>query len=248
MRPFETYPGGKGADGVYQTIINHIAPHDVFISGFLGNCAVMRHKLPAAVNIGIDADKSVIDAWNEKNNNGLVFTDSVFNPKNQLDLFHCSFFDYVEKYMKAWNFPECLLYLDPPYLKATRKNQNDLYDYELTDRDHERLLAIALSMKCKVIISCYDNELYADYLSKWTKINFIGKTRHGSVTETIYLNYVPDGKLHDYRYAGSDFTDRQRIKRKVHRHVEKLKRLSEVERNAILNAMADQWGNLLNSI
>lgn len=242
MRPFETYPGGKGADGVYQTIINQLPPHDVFISGFLGNCAIMRYKRPAELNIGIDLDSSVILAWEKQNNKRLAQPDSVLHRSHQLDLFHADFFDYAEKFLKPYDYPETLVYLDPPYLKSTRKEKDaDLYEHELTRRDHERLLGMALSMRCKVVISCYDNAIYADYLKKWQRLNFKGKTRHGPVTETIYLNYVPDGKLHDYRYVGSDFTDRQRIKRKVQRHIDKLKRLSEVERNAILNELAQTF-------
>lgn len=238
MKPFETYPGGKGADGVYQTIINQLPSHDVFVSGFLGNCAIMRYKSPASVNIGVDADQTVIEAWEILNNSPLAPASSVLHPANQLDLLCADFFEWSEKNLKAWNFPDCLLYLDPPYLKQSRKSPADIYTFEMTVRDHERLLALALSVKAMVAISCYDNALYADYLKKWRKIKFVGKSRAGAVEETLYMNYPEPAKLHDYRYAGSNFTDRQRIKRKVERHIEKLKRLPEQERNAILHEMA----------
>src|SRR5258706_12409623 len=155
MRPFETYPGGKGADGVYQTIINHLPPHEVFISGCLGNCAVMRFKRPAALNIGIDADREVIDAWENQNNRRLAQKDSVLNKSHQLDLFHASFFDYAEKFFKPHDHPDTLVYLDPPYLKETRRDsKSDLYLHEFSQRDHERLLGLALSMRTRVVISC----------------------------------------------------------------------------------------------
>jgi len=242
MRPFETYPGGKGADGTYQTIINHIPPHNVFISGFLGNCAIMRYKKPAAVNVGIDVDPSVITAWQTQNNSKLAPHGSVFNAAVQLDLFNCSFFEYAEKFLDAWNYDDVVIYLDPPYLKDTRKDaKRDLYRFEMTVSDHRKLMGLVLSMRANIVISCYDNELYSNYLDKWCKVDFTGKTRHGSVTETIYMNYKLEGKLHDYRYVGNDFTDRQRIKRKVQRHVDKLKRLPEAERNAILNELAQSF-------
>jgi DNA adenine methylase len=239
LKPFDTYSGGKAADGVYQTIINYIAPHDVFVSGFLGNCAIMRYKIPAQVNVGIDLDAEVIQRWEQQNNSPLASTTSVFHQNSQLDLFQMDFFEYAQMYMDVWDYNDCLIYLDPPpYLKDTRKDSHsDIYNCEMSAPDHVRLLDLSNSMKAKVIISCYDNALYREKLKGWHRINFKGKSRRGPTTETIYLNYKPDGRLHDYRYTGSDFIDRQRIRRKVERHISKLKRLPEMERNAILSEM-----------
>jgi hypothetical protein len=242
LKVFDTYPGGKGGDGVYQTLIRHIPPHDVFISGFLGNCAVMRNKLPANVNIGVDVHEDVIQAWSEKRST-LFQADSVFSTAVQLDLFHADFFDFLTRYFQAWNYSDCFVFLDPPYLKDTRRDSvSDLYMHEFTESQHRQLLSACLSMRSMVMICCYDNPLYADVLSKWNKVDYTGRTRHGSVTETIYMNYPLTGELHDYRYCGKDYIDRQRISRKVNRHVEKLKRLPIAERNAILNALADNFG------
>jgi len=36
------YPGGKSGAGVYQTIINRMPPHRVYIEPFLGGAAIMR--------------------------------------------------------------------------------------------------------------------------------------------------------------------------------------------------------------
>lgn len=41
------WPGGKDGSGVAQRLINQIPPHDVFVSPFLGDCAILRKKLPA---------------------------------------------------------------------------------------------------------------------------------------------------------------------------------------------------------
>src|SRR5271154_4598059 len=54
------YPGGKNGAGVYQTIINLIPPHAVYIEPFLGGGAVMRLKRPAAVNVGLDLDAGAV--------------------------------------------------------------------------------------------------------------------------------------------------------------------------------------------
>jgi len=57
------WPGGKDGSGVAQRLINQIPPHDVFVSAFLGDCAILRRKLPAAVSIGIDLDRDNIRRW-----------------------------------------------------------------------------------------------------------------------------------------------------------------------------------------
>jgi hypothetical protein len=51
------------------------------------------------------------------------------------------------------------------------------------------------------------------------------------------MNYPEPKELHDYSLLGKDRTDRQRIKRKIERHVKRLQALSVLERKAILNAL-----------
>jgi len=45
MRHWEgdmSYPGGKGASGVHQKIINQMPPHDIFIDGCFGESYVAQ--------------------------------------------------------------------------------------------------------------------------------------------------------------------------------------------------------------
>jgi hypothetical protein len=56
-----SYPGGKNGSGVYQTLINLMPPHDVYIEPFLGGAAIMRLKRPARLNIGIDLDSAAVE-------------------------------------------------------------------------------------------------------------------------------------------------------------------------------------------
>lgn len=58
-----TYPGGKAGAGVWQRLICQIPPHDVWVSGFAGHCAVTRNLLPARRRIVIDRDPSVAEWW-----------------------------------------------------------------------------------------------------------------------------------------------------------------------------------------
>ena len=65
MLAIMVYPGGKNGAGVYQTIINLMPPHDVYIEPFLGGGAIMRQKRPALLNIGVDLDPSTIARFND---------------------------------------------------------------------------------------------------------------------------------------------------------------------------------------
>lgn len=52
------YLGGKGL--LYQRLISLIPPHTTYIEAFAGGGAVARNKLPALVNIAIDADTEAL--------------------------------------------------------------------------------------------------------------------------------------------------------------------------------------------
>ncbi len=56
--------------------------------------------------------------------------------------------------------------------------------------------------------------------------------------EVVYYNYsLDDGLLNDYRYLGSNFEDRERIRMKIKRWVDGLERLEPRERMAIVSAV-----------
>ena len=57
------YPGGKNGAGVFQTLINLIPPHDLYIEAFVGSGAVFRNKRCAPASIVIDADGDVAGEW-----------------------------------------------------------------------------------------------------------------------------------------------------------------------------------------
>jgi DNA adenine methylase len=77
--------------------------------------------------------------------------------------------------LEVHDSPETLHYVDPPYMRdlrsraanSTKKN----YRHELTDGDHERLLALIVSLKGMVAISGYASELYDDMLVGWRRFD-----------------------------------------------------------------------------
>jgi hypothetical protein len=74
-------------------------------------------------------------------------------------------------------------------------------------------------------------------LPGWRKIHFKAQTRRGTATETLYMNYPEPKQLHDYRFIGTNYRDRDRIQQKIKRHVNRLQRLPVLERNAIIQAI-----------
>lgn len=132
-----------------------------------------------------------------------------------------------------------LVYCDPPYLHSTRRDLK-LYRYELGDRHHRSLLLAIQALPCKVMISGYWSEMYARALAGWRSISYEAMTRAGRVAkEWLWFNFAPPVELHDYRYLGRDFRERERIKRKKNRWTARLSRMPVLERQALLCAIAD---------
>lgn len=215
------YPGGKNGAGVYQTIINLMPPHTVYIEPFLGGGAIMRHKRKAWRNIGIDRDEKPL-------------RDFAGDPR--IELINGCGIAYLEK--TAADVPKGgeLIYCDPPYVHSTRKKLN-LYRYEMSDDDHARLLAAIKALPCKVIISGYLNPLYTRQLDGWNYISYEAMTRGGLRTESLWFNFEEPTELHDYRFLGDNFRQRERIKRKKQRFIEKLGCMDKLERQALLAAL-----------
>ena len=57
------YFGSKATSGLCQPIIAMMPPHDTYIETHLGGGAIMRRKLAALRNIGIDRDARALDGF-----------------------------------------------------------------------------------------------------------------------------------------------------------------------------------------
>lgn len=214
-----SYPGGKSGAGVYQSVINQFPPHRVYVEGFLGGGSIMRLKLPAEVNIGIDSDAVACSSF-------------------QMDGVTVLNRDVIP-WLEHRHFEEdVLIYLDPPYLLSTRKCKERLYRHELGASKHRRLLNVITSLDCMVAISGYMSQMYSSALSSWRLVQFNAVTRGGSVaTECLWCNYPSPSSLHDPRFIGSDFRDRERIRKLVSRWSSRFSALSLVDRMAVRAAL-----------
>ena len=92
------------------------------------------------------------------------------------------------KLIERYNKEEVFIYCDPPYPLDTRKNY--LYEYEMTEEEHVKLLDSLKAHKGKVMISSYENELYNKMLKGWRKaIKHTIAENSVNRTEVIYMNY-----------------------------------------------------------
>jgi len=227
-KPYKSYNGGKESDGTFQKIINILPPHDIYIELFLGNGAIYRNKKPATMaSILIDIDTAVIKAWSKikKGSCSIINTDAISwleNFKVPADIF---------KKMGT----RVLIYIDPPYPMDTRKSAKNLYKHEMNDLDHLKLLSAAAGINANVVISSYPNKIYNETLKDWCTIEFQSQTRSGTATEKVWYNYPTPTVLHDYKFIGNNYRDRERIKGIILRNASKFKRMPPAEVNALID-------------
>lgn len=125
-------------------------------------------------------------AWNELPDTLRVAAERIKNAQIE----HKDAIDLI----KSLRGKETFIYVDPPYLLSTRKKH--LYNHELDDEYHKKLLKVLCESDCKVMISGYDNDLYSSYLYDWNKLSK-NTTAECSVkrTETLWMNYEYDAQV-----------------------------------------------------
>src|SRR5260370_23286363 len=215
------YPGGKGK--TYQQIINLLPPHTTYIETHLGGGAVLRHKRPSQESIAIDRDPKVIEHWRH------------YLP---------SLASYVEadalEYLTNTDFSgDEVVYCDPPYLPTTRRRAR-VYRYDYDKHDHERLLEVLRCLPCKVLISGYPSQLYNAQLGAWNTRTFAAKTHNGVRLEKLWFNYDPPKRLHDARYWGTDFRNRQNFRRRTDRLRRRISSLSSQEQHLLSDWLTER--------
>lgn len=216
------YLGAKTGSGVYQAIINLIPPHDTYIELFLGTGSILSKKAKSSRQIGIDLNIDCIESF--------------ISPENDVELYHTDSLNFLNEFDFSQS-GRTVLYCDPPYLLETRSSKKR-YKYEFNDEDHLKLIQLLkkLPENCFVLLSGYRNRIYDEVIADWWSIDFQAMTRGGVRTETVWCNFFPN-TIHYHTYAGKDFTDRQRIKRKAERWANNFKELPCAERQAILASL-----------
>ena len=212
----------------------------------------MRLKRPAALNIGIDlvapSELPIVD-WAV--NPAPQFYTSRAHPSKLASSAEATVFgDGIRPrfefhqgdgitFIENRHFePDEFLYCDPPYLPSTRSGRR-LYTYEMTNADHRRFLRAIRGLPCMVMISGYWSQMYASALKGWNVVSYEAMTRGGPAVEYLWFNFPPPVALHDYRYLGANFRERERIKRQKARWTARLLRMPPLQRQALLAAIAE---------
>ncbi len=211
------YFGSKAAAGLFQNIIALMPPHTTYIETHLGGGAVMRKKPACENSIGVDLDPQAIKQ---------------FQCDYPVELINGCAHEFLSRY--PFTGKE-LIYCDPPYLLQTRTGVRR-YRYEYTEDKHRSLLKQLKTLPCSIIVSGYPSDLYDEALQDWHTLELQAMTWGGPRTEKLWYNYTLD-RVHWSRYAGKNFTDRQRIKRKAEGWGRRYEAMPRAERLAVLAAI-----------
>jgi hypothetical protein len=248
-----SYPGGKAMEGTYQRIINLIPPHDVFVEPFAGSAAIARLKRPARRTILIDLDPRATDALRAvgsrlpattgRNGDRVPAQTPASDralprlPTNTqvVEADGIAWLEYQpDRVMSSW-----FVYADPPYLPETCKSRCP-YRFGMGTKEHLRLLEVLKELPCPVMISGRWSRLYAEQLGGWASHTWYAMNRGGSTgEETIWMNYAEPTALHDYRYLGRDYRQRENLARRRRRWVARLQRMDTLQRQMLLMAMQE---------
>jgi len=220
------YTGGKG--NCFRRIIGVMPQHVTYIETHLGGGAVMLNKRPARRQIGVDADQAVISRWRDGGRAPceLVCADAV---------------DFLKSY--PFDGSE-LVYSDPPYPRV-RQTSRRIYRYDYAEIDHEHLLDTLLGLPCAVMVSGTDTPTYARRLAGWRRIEFTAGARKGIREEVVWANFDTRAPLHDPRYRGEGFRDRERLKRKFSTLTRRIENLPPTELAVFAEWFSERYANEL---
>ena len=100
-----------------------------------------------------------------------------------------------EKILEAYDTPETFFYMDPPYALNTRLFQ-EVYEHEMTNKDHIKLIEKIKTLKGKVMLSGYENEIYRNLEWNHKKYKVSATSKNTKLSnpkpikeEIVWMNY-----------------------------------------------------------
>lgn len=223
------FVGSKGGAGVAQWLISLMPSHRIYVEAFLGRGVIMRTKLPASENIGIEIDGDTLSEF-----------DVMHWQDNPFDLQTVN--GDALTILPAAQLPaDALVYCDPPYLGTVRLDTNRRYYKHdaMSPEWHAQFLDVVTALRCMVIVSGYESELYNTRLAGWRTAYKWTVNRAGArVKEFVWLNFEEPALLHDSRFVGGNYTKRQQVKRKAERWRKNFEAMPPGERWAIYDVLS----------
>lgn len=229
----KSYPGQKKIYGFYHKIINEIPAHENYFELFAGSAAIaslLNTPLTRPRKMFLnDIDRSVTDRLN------CIFLSEgiTIGNKNYIDIIKSKLTNADKK---------TFVLLDPPYHHDTRPNNTELYEYEMTNRDHSKFITSVLQLKCNCMVIHPACELYDTKFASWRQVEVKVRYHKKTSLEKLYMNYDKPKELQAYKFLGKDCWDRQRIQRKAIRLVSKLDKLPEQERRYVIHEVVKKFG------
>ncbi len=250
------YMGGKGQDGVFQTIINQIAPCTDYWELFAGDASIHKHLNPKPQRcILVEKDQKQAKRLAKRLSITLVYTFDTFllkvlsYEKEGIFIVWGSAFD-VLKYsrMEDMDTPGSYFFVDPPYMHETR--QTTRYKNELTDSEHVLLLAFLRNFRlANIAITTYPNETYKLVLQQWRKVEYKAVTRNrGEVkTEHLYMNYDYPNVLQCTDHRGNDYREREAYRKQEKNWEKNFISMHPHQQQVIIKKLTKRYNDLINN-
>lgn len=103
-----------------------------------------------------------------------------------------------------FNFPNVLIYADPPYLLSTRHGKQ--YRFEMQDSEHIELLDALKAHKGPVLLSGYESPLYRSELAGWYCAKRLTTAQTATRREEVlWMNFKPAQQVNIF--GKDDFLD-----------------------------------------
>lgn len=228
-----SYTGSKSANGVYQTIIGQMRPHQVYVEPFFGSGQIFWKKKRATSSVIFDLAGDLL---------------AKAGAEAGVTAVHGSALKLLPGLALALP-TDAVMYCDPPYPLATRNNRRYYTDLlavgarEMSDEDHIQLLVMLVTIRCNILISTLPNELYRSFLTAecgWRRIEYTTRAHKKTLKEWLFCNFPEPDELHDWRFAGRNFRERWRMKKLVRRTLTKLQAMNKRERGFVLDAISQR--------
>ncbi len=148
MNAILKYPGSKWR--LADWIIGFFPPHHTYVEPFFGSGAVLFNKPRSDIETVNDLDSDIANLFGWKNDiqgrerayaarDWVHFPERIMQAAERLRGVQIECMPAV-RLMGRYNYPDVLIYLDPPYMPGTRHGKQ--YRHEMYDREsHMELLA-----------------------------------------------------------------------------------------------------------